>query len=712
MLHLLLLTASYGSLLLLLMPYTPTGIISTAVLFVLGIGLMFFKKVHKMSFWKSKQYLLIPVSVLVACYYRSMFYVRWPNSSKMKSIASMLHLSVDTLLTVGGWLLALASIYFIYAWLQMILKKLSESRSFERSIFSCILAAAVTVILAQVMIETELAAMGYFKLSVGILIVATVILLLFSLIGRVIPSIIIGAGLFMLLSTINVYVYSFRGRLFEPLDIFSASTAMNVMGNYSLLPIPAGILWGWGVFLAMLGVLYFYHRKRKPGLTAKKRIILLVLCTISSVSIFFYAVNLKTYHWDKEGALFNGYYLDFVAKFKEITVPEPENYSPELIAQLADQYAQPETQPEKLPHLIVIMDEAFSDLTVAGDFATNQEVMPFVSSLKENTVSGYALSSVYGGNTANSEYEFLTGNSLAWLSPNVVPYQQYIRSATYSMVSYLKSTYGYRCVAMHPYLSSGWNRPLAYSYLGFDQQYYAEDFPQKNIVRQFISDQESFEFLIRTYEAQKDEPLFLFNVTMQNHGEYRYQGDNFTPDISITDPAGFDEVEQYLSLVHESDKAVEYLINYFRNVDEDVVIVFFGDHQPKINESFYEAISTEGTDTLDLRQNRYKVPFFIWTNYDIEEKQVDCTSLNYLSSYVYEIAGLALPSYNQFLREMEDVIPSINANGYYSVANGCYQYFDKATGDELAWLELYQSLQYNNIFDKGNRNDDLFPVLE
>ena len=386
--------------------------------------------------------------------------------------------------------------------------------------------------------------------------------------------------------------------------------------------------------------------------------------------------------------------MDFASKFKEISVPEPDNYSIELIDELAEQYSvvssESENRKPKLPHIIVVMDESFSDLSVLGNFTTNKEVTPFTSSLKDNTVSGYTLVSVFGGNTPNSEYEFLTGNSLAGMSPNAVPYQQYMHSQTYSMVSYLKSLYNYRCVAMHPFLSNGWNRPAAYASLGFDDCYFLDDFPQENLIREYVSDQEMFEFLVKTFEAQKDDPLFIFGVTMQNHGGYNYEGDNYTQQITVDDlDKKYPDAEQYLSLIHETDKAVEYMITYFQSVDEDVVILFYGDHQPKLDEAFYEAIGETTVDTLDEQQKRYKVPFFIWANYDIEERNdIDCNSLNYLSSYVYDVAGIELPPYNKFLQDMENVVPAMNANGFYSPAAEGFLPFDEANEEEKKWLGL------------------------
>ena len=263
---------------------------------------------------------------------------------------------------------------------------------------------------------------------------------------------------------------------------------------------------------------------------------------------------------------------------------------------------------------------------------------------------------------------------------------------------------------MHPYIANNWNRPAAYDYLGFDESYFIYDFPDIEYVRGYAGDSSMFDFIISTHEKHSGSPLFVFGVTMQNHGGYTYNDPDFTNDVSIIGHEGeFFDAEQYLSLIRETDRAVEKLITYFQNVEDEVLIVFFGDHQPTLNDSFYETFAL-ATDTLDGLQKRYEVPFFIWANYDIEEKYVECSSLNYLTNYVYEAAGIALPPYNEFLRDMEESIPSINANGYYSLEKGCYLPFEEADGEERQWLDEYEALQYNSIFDKKHRNRVFFPA--
>ena len=709
---------SFLSLIILITAPTMSDIITAIPLCLVGLSLIIWKKPQKKTNILSKP-LHNPsffTALFLSPYFGIRFYDTWECSSKVKSISAILGIPSGIFTAITTIFVSLCSIYFLYGITHQIKELCSalNKKPFAKNLTCCLIASIATVMISQIMINANILSMGLFKYLWGTLIVLVTILVLYCLSGGVKTSIATGTGLYMLISTINVYIYSFKGCLFEPVDVFSAGTAMNVMNNYSLFPIPSGIIIGWGIWIGLIIDIFTGYIKTNYSIPLKRRAIIALCCVVGAISVFGYTANLKTHHWGKDGAVFNGYILDFVSKFKEAYVSEPDGYSIESINKLADKYSESDSENDnRSPHIIVIMDEAFSDLGVLGQVSTDKKVTPFISSLKKNTVSGYALTSVYGGTTANSEYEFLTGNSMAWLSPNVLPYQQYIRSSTYSMVSYLKTNYNYQCIAMHPYLASGWNRPDAYSYLGFDKTMFVDDFPQKDYVRQYISDKEMFDTVIDTYEKNKNGPLFLFGVSMQNHGDYSYVGDNFDSSILLV---GYDkdypDVEQYLSLIHETDKAVENLISYFESVDEEVVIVFYGDHQPKLDNDFYNEVSNKDLADVYGKQIKYKVPFFIWTNYEIDRKFVECTSLNYLSNYVYDIAGIPLPSYNQFLTELEEKIPSINAHGYYSLEKKRYISFDEASEKEKEWLLRYEQLQYNSLFDIKNRNKKLFPTIE
>ena len=165
--------------------------------------------------------------------------------------------------------------------------------------------------------------------------------------------------------------------------------------------------------------------------------------------------------------------------------------------------------------------------------------------------------------------------------------------------------------------------------------------------------------------------------------------------------------------MHESDKALEYLISYFEGVDDPVEIVFFGDHQPSLSSSFYPHLNGKGLSglTLDELENLYTIPFFIWTNYETQSEEVKISSINYLSTLALERAGIALPAYNQFLSDMMEVIPAVNSRGYYSNSAGRFKHIEEADGEEAEWLKNYEILQYNNMFDKKEKSKLFFPYL-
>ena len=707
---------SYWALLFLTTSSSRVSITGTLVLLFLGPVLLLWKKPWKRNSSFSRSTILI--SVIVTVYLGFHFYNEWTPA-----IYTLINSGLPISNTIYRVLVIVAAIcgsvfgtYFCAGLLEQaknLIFSQNESQLFKRNLLCSFLMACITVTLAQAMLGIYFLSMGHIKFLAAALIISSISLILYCLLGKLTISVAFVTGLCMVISTVNVYVYAFRGRLFDPVDIMSTSAALNVLENYDILSSLPGILLCWTVWAVSLVCIGRSCATRKGTITRIQRIIL-AICSIALIlPLYIYASGLPAYRWTNQGATNHGYILNYISRIKEISVRQPSGYRPEHIAEIREKYLQTEeSSNDRKPHIIVIMDEAFSDLSVFSPLQTNAEVAPYISNLQENTIAGYALTSIHGGNTANSEYEFLTGNSMAWLPPNSVPYQQHIKGPTYSMVSYLKSNYNYHCVAMHPYHSSGWNRSVVYPILGFDECFFVEDFTTNHPVRSYVSDEDMFQKIVDTYEGRNSEPLFLFGVTMQNHGAY-IDGDSALEQIvPIGYSRDYPDVTNYLSLIHETDRAVKNLISYFEQAEDDVIIVFFGDHQPKISDEFYREISGNSFSTLDQQQKKYLVPFFVWSNYDIEEQHVEETSLNYLSSYVYDAAGIPLPPYNQFLSEMENIIPAINVNGFYSLHSGSYLSFEMASEEERSWLDTYEHLQYNNVFDIKNRDCIFFPVSE
>jgi phosphoglycerol transferase MdoB-like AlkP superfamily enzyme len=520
-------------------------------------------------------------------------------------------------------------------------------------------------------------------------------------------------------SFINYFVYLFRQNEFTFSDIRSIGTGLSVAGNYQFRLHDRGayVILACGLYVAFV---------RKCHVTFKKgvwmRVLSASLAILVSLVIAMNVSGVNTETWEQKGTYRNGYLLNFVLSIRDSYIAKPDGYSAQAIRELEEEYSgntsagaddEANQTPQKDPTIIVIMNESFSDLSVLGDLQTNVELTPFMDSLTENTIKGYALSSVFGAKTPNSEWEFLTGNSMAFLPSGSVVYQQYISETPTSLVSTLKNE-GYTCVAMHPYYATGWSRNTVYPTLGYDEMYFLDDFDQSRTIRDYISDEELYDKIIDRYEdSGTREKLYIMGITMQNHGGYTQTYENF-PETVYKLGKSYTDANQYLSLVHESDKALEKLITYFSNVTDPVEIVFFGDHQPSLTSEFYPLLNGKGLSGLseDELESLYTVPFFIWTNYETETKEVEITSLNFLSTMALERAGIALPAYNQFLADMQEVVPAINSRGYFSLQKGKYIHVDDAAGEEAEWIARYRILQYNSMFDETGRSSLFFPYLQ
>lgn len=521
---------------------------------------------------------------------------------------------------------------------------------------------------------------------------------------------------------INYYTLQFRGTPVLPWDILSVKTAASVTTEYDF-KVTWHVIW---ISLVMLTVaacsIIFTHIRIKGVLrrilSGAFGIVALILCTMGlwqkATVDFFELDDILFTPVDMYGD--NGFAISFAYNLQYLRVKAPTGYDAETVYREEESYVNTNADRHSNPNIIVIMNESFCDPAVLTDFETNQDYMPFIHSLLEggdNVVSGYAYPSVCGGNTANSEFEFLTGSSMAFLPEGSVAYQQYVKDETPALGWYLQSL-DYRTCGMHPFGSAGWNRNTVYPNLGFEMTRFSGDMRGAQKMRTYISDAATYEMIEANYATKDDKSLFTFEITMQNHGGYFQDYDNFEREIELinTDAEQVDIniTERYLSLVKKSDEAFEDLIQHFENTDEPVIILMFGDHQP--GDYALKAIwRPEDDPDIQTLQQRYKVPFVMWANFDIESEYVEGISLNYLSTLLFQKAGVPLTGYQKFLSELHETFPVINAKGVVD-AKGQYYAWGDDIPDEDGLLEKYKAFQYNMLFDEENRDNAFFGFSE
>lgn len=503
----------------------------------------------------------------------------------------------------------------------------------------------------------------------------------------------------------DYYVIEFRGIPILPWDVYSVKTAAGVSADYSYALEPAAI---WSV-LAFVGVIaleglckdYKLDRNRwRLRLAGGACAFFVLFGEYQLLKNPDFILNMRIY--DKLFTPYSmikrdGIALAFMLELQYMEVEKPENYNESMVAEAYEALSEDSVvKEEKMPNIIVVMNEAFSDPAVLGAFETNEDYMPVLHYLQEgqpDTITGTMNVSVMGGNTANTEFEFLTGSTMAFLPDGCVPYQQYIDAPVNSMASYLKDM-GYNTIAMHPYNAGGWERNIAYPYIGFDVFYSLRDFRGVTKVREYVDDDSCVDRIIKEFE-KSEEPCFIFNVTMQNHSPYTAEYEDFTPDIMVEGSDSY-QLSTYLSLMKLSDASLGRLIEYFSQEEEDTVIVFFGDHQP--TDSVVRDIwKLNGVDSYNLTEEqaclRYQVPFVVWANYDIEEQTEVMTSANFLGAQVFEWCKIPNSGYQNYLLELHESFTAITARTVID-DEGNFVEFEEVEDDLLE----YNMLQYYRIF--------------
>lgn len=574
--------------------------------------------------------------------------------------------------------------------------------------------------------------------------------LVFAISGSLRVSVLTLTPVFYGFALAHSYLMDFRGTPFVPMDFLSVTTAANVGSTYDYTPtaiIVAGSLLF--IFIMVLGA-----KIHTPSYTLSSKLVSRI-----SMGIFFSAVmgifyftsiftdaGIKPYFWNQTKGYKNyGFVYNFVCNTKYIYMSTPSGYDPSVIGDYISKETENDDKTPKPtgnePNIICIMNESLSDLSVLGDFSTNEDYMPFMRSLTENTVKGNLYVPVIGAGTSNTEFEFLTGHSTAFLPSGSNAYMLYIKNPLASIVSTLKGQ-GYSALAFHPYYASGWNRTSVYRNMGFDsfkslenimdislmdiykenssdpdylQDLIEQQYPDRSdmLIRQYVSDSYDYKILIQDFENRdKSVPYFVFNVTMQNHSSYTNSARTFNECINITSSdKNYVKANKYLSLVKASDTAFQELVNYFRNVKEPTIICMFGDHQPSVESGFIaEALGVSNllNLTLEQEQKRHITPFIIWANYDIEEKYIEKLSSNYLSSYLLDIAGVKLTSYNKYLLKLSEKLPVIDTVGYIDADNNYYKWSNNTQYTNL--LKEYEKIQYNNIFDYEHKDNNIFYI--
>lgn len=603
---------------------------------------------------------------------------------------------------MGPWLkiAALISLSMVFE------VKIPDSVRKYCAIFMLVIMPAIAFYSVESFNENTISEKLFVVVAANYIIYLMIYLIFYIITNRVWGAIALGNVSVFSYMAMNYYVFKYRGNPIRAYDVLAAKTAAGVAGQYEInltLPMIEIMLYFWVTVLIALKIRWKEKnwRKRIVADVVLAGVILGVVQTTFNKE-FVEKYNLKPDSWYAEESIKkHGLLCDFAAGIPYLKIEAPEGYSAkkaeEIQSEAATLVVDESVADETIkPDVIAIMNESFSDLRVLGDIQVSQEYLDYFYSLSENVVRGNMYVPVRGGLTCNTEFEFMTGYNCAFLPDNSIAYQTVIRSGTANLGAEFGNE-GYYTTFFHPYYEKGWNRNSVYQTFGFDTSVYLEDLEveESDLFRMYMTDEADYKTLIQLYEEQKaeQENVFMFNVTMQNHGGYLWR----TSEVQVLSPEGdMLEANEYLSLINRSDKAFKELITYFEQVETPTVILMFGDHQPILTEFGSTLATCNEENPIARKMQEYCVPFIIWANYDIEEKVYDEISSNYLSIILKEVSEQPLTDYQKYLKVLMDKYPVVTNRGVKDINNNWYTIEE---AKQIKEIQEYNIVQYWNLND-------------
>ncbi|MEA4911109.1 MAG: LTA synthase family protein [Oscillospiraceae bacterium] len=561
-------------------------------------------------------------------------------------------------------------------------------------------------------------------------------LLMHLALTAVVRRISISTGILCMLSAIiglaNWNKLLYRGDPVLPGDIFALKDALLVMRNgYTVVISKTTLL----IALCSLGILLLFLPVRIPNyLQGKSRT---AKCLRASAAFLGCTLLAVAYLWlvpfnescmaalgyqkmstraQERRYYENTFYTQSLVTLRSILPSKPADYEKEYLAQLGNDISSCAQKEQKTPDIVVVVIESWSRID-QYDVVYDRDLFANYDRLSGEGISGTSVTALFGGGTADVEFEVLTGFTSNDTQISTTAFTLYLYDRFPGAVEYLRET-GYQTYAVHAHTDELYNRRNAYPMLGFEHVYFKDSFEDPEMSGYYISDKACVEKIESLYEqaVRSEAPVMIHALTMQNHSPMIE--DRYSPEetVGCTSSTYCEEdvqvMAQYGTALLHTDEAIGELADYLSNVDRDVILVVVGDHQPALGDK-----ASDGTEYILKKYDEFSpeenfaayhsTPYLVWSNYD---RSHDGTSFgtivpNRLLVNALAVYDVARPAYFDYIFNNFTSANGMTAN--YCVGTDGEVYFTK-TEEQQAEYEQRQLIQYDLIFGRKYLRDYIF----
>jgi hypothetical protein len=234
------------------------------------------------------------------------------------------------------------------------------------------------------------------------------------------------------------------------------------------------------------------------------------------------------------------------------------------------------------PNLVVVQSESFFDARRLYPGIKLSLLEQFDAIRASAVHHGRLEVPAWGGNTARTEFAFLTGLASHEIGVHRFnPHRRLAQQGVPTLAAFLKNA-GYRTVCVHPYPASFYSRNTAYPAFGFDRFVDLEHFRGAERYGPYVSDQAVAEMACELLE-DSGQPTLMFVITMENHGPLhleRVAPGDVERLYAAPPPAGFDDLTVYLRHLANADRMMRVLQERLTEAPQDAWLCWYGDHVP------------------------------------------------------------------------------------------------------------------------------------
>ncbi|MEF8756271.1 MAG: LTA synthase family protein [Accumulibacter sp.] len=236
-----------------------------------------------------------------------------------------------------------------------------------------------------------------------------------------------------------------------------------------------------------------------------------------------------------------------------------------------------------LTTLVVVQSESFFDARRLFSGIRGELLGEFDSLRCSAACHGPLQVAAWGANTVRTEFAFLSGLAADSLGVHRFnPYRRVARQGVATIATFLKRL-GYRTICVHPYAASFYSRQVVFPRLGFDEFIDIGSFAGAARDGPYIGDLAVAEHVAALLATTAGEPLFVFVITMENHGPLHLEkvapGDEERL-YTESPPPGCEDLTIYLRHLVNADRMAGRLRAAIDRLPGPACLCWFGDHVP------------------------------------------------------------------------------------------------------------------------------------